>query len=311
MLTVSGSALGSVLARSLVIILALTLVLLGYASWLSWRIARLQRIVGQSVDADGRLQGTVPPARSQDELGQLQQHFHQMVERLQSYNHYLESFSRRLSHELKTPVAVVRSSLENLSHSTSEEERRTYLDRAANAAERLRRILHSMSEAARLEQSFDQTDTERFDLAEVLREATGAYQQLDREHNIRYSGPDQGCFAMGSPEMLVQMLDKLVDNARDFTPPGGRIDVGLSTEATAHRVTVFNEGSRLPEGPGVDVFAPFVSGRQGTSDGHLGQGLVIVKLIADFHGGSVSATNEHHHGVDGVCMRIIIPHHSA
>jgi HAMP domain-containing protein len=101
LLTVSGSALGSVLARSLVIILALMLVLLGYASWLSWRIARLQRMVGQSVDADGRLQGTVPPARSQDELGQLQQHFHQMVERLQSYNHYLESFSRRLSHELK------------------------------------------------------------------------------------------------------------------------------------------------------------------------------------------------------------------
>ncbi|MEC7816107.1 MAG: ATP-binding protein [Pseudomonadota bacterium] len=307
LLTVSGSALGSVLARSLLIILALMLVLLGYASWLSWRIARLQRIVSHSVDADGRLQGTVPPARSRDELGQLQQHFHQMVERLQSYNHYLESFSRRLSHELKTPVAVVRSSLENLSHSASDDERQIYLDRAAQAAERLRRILHSMSEAARLEQSFDQTEREVFDLADVVREATGAYQQLDPDHTIRYAGPEHGCQVQGSPEMLVQMLDKLVDNARDFTPSGGLIEVHLAAETNGYQLSVFNEGSRLPDGPGVDVFAPFVSGRSGTSEGHLGQGLVIVKLIADFHGGSVSAANERRHGVDGVCMRVLIP----
>src|SRR5690606_39894086 len=114
-------------------------------------------------------------------------------------NHYLESFSRRLSHELKTPVAVVRSSLENLAHSDSDHERQQYLERAATATERLRRILNSMSEAARLEQSFDQADKEAFDLAEVASQATAAYQQLDPHHRFHCQVPDSPCPLLGSP----------------------------------------------------------------------------------------------------------------
>ncbi|MBE0487000.1 ATP-binding protein [Marinobacter sp.] len=307
LLTLSGSALGSVLARSLLIILALTLVLLGYASWLSWRIARLQRLVSTSVDEDGRILSQIPPARSRDELGQLQQHFGQMVERLQSYNRYLESFSRRLSHELKTPIAVVRSSLENLGHSGSEQERQQYLERASGATERLRRILNSMSEAARLEQSFDQADKERFDLASVVSEATAAYQQLDPDHQIRYLGPVADCPVLGSPEMLVQMLDKLVDNARDFTPKGGIIEVELQPQGDRYQLTVFNQGSRLPGNTGVDIFSAFVSQREGQSEGHLGQGLLIVRLIADYHGGQVDAENKRQGSIDGVCFKVMIP----
>jgi len=307
LLTLSGSALGSVLARSLLIILALMLVLLGYASWLSWRITRLQKLVQASVDNDGRILSRIPPPRSRDELGQLQQHFAQMVARLQNYNQYLESFSRRLSHELKTPVAVVRSSLENLAQGRSEEDQGQYLERAATATERLRRILHSMSEAARLEQSFEDTEKEAFDLAQVLAEATAAYQQLDPTHRITCSGPSGGCIINGSPEMLVQMLDKLVDNARDFTPRGGRIEVSLRNRSGYYLIEVFNEGSRLPNDEGVDIFGAFVSQRSGTHNGHLGQGLLIVRLIADYHGGRVEARNQHQGGIDGACFRVIIP----
>ncbi|MCW8868251.1 MAG: ATP-binding protein, partial [Marinobacter sp.] len=273
LLTLSGSALGSVIARSTLIIVALTLVLLGYASWLSWRITRLQRAVSASIDEDGRITGRVPDARSKDELGQLQRHFSLMVDRLHGYNRYLESFSRRLSHELKTPVAVVRSSLENLNHSDSEEERRQYIERAASATERLRQILHGMSEAARLEQSLDHADKEQFDLAEVAAEATAAYQALDSSHQIRYSGPQAGCKITGSPELMVQLLDKLVDNARDFTPQDGLIEVGLETTSEGLCLSVFNEGSTLPEDTTTDIFSPFVSMRDGQEQGHLGQGL--------------------------------------
>ncbi|TYC57031.1 histidine kinase [Marinobacter sp. BW6] len=307
LLTLSGSALGSVIARSTLIIVALTLVLLGYASWLSWRITRLQRAVSASIDEDGRITGRVPGARSKDELGQLQRHFSLMVDRLHGYNRYLESFSRRLSHELKTPVAVVRSSLENLSHSDSEEERRQYIERAASATERLRQILHGMSEAARLEQSLDHADKETFDLAEVAAEATAAYQALDSSHQIRYSGPDAGCAITGSPELMVQLLDKLVDNARDFTPQDGLIEVGLTTTPESLCLSVFNQGSTLPEDASTDIFSPFVSMRDGQEQGHLGQGLLIVSLIADYHGARVEARNHTQGGIDGVCFRVIIP----
>ena len=307
LLTLSGSALGSVIARSTLIIVALTLVLLGYASWLSWRITRMQRAVSASIDEDGRITGRVPDARSKDELGQLQRHFSLMVDRLHGYNRYLESFSRRLSHELKTPVAVVRSSLENLNHSDSEEERRQYIERAASATERLRQILHGMSEAARLEQSLDHADKEQFDLAEVAAEATAAYQALDSSHQIRYSGPQAGCKITGSPELMVQLLDKLVDNARDFTPQDGLIEVGLETTSEGLCLSVFNEGSTLPEDTTTDIFSPFVSMRDGQEQGHLGQGLLIVNLIADYHGAHVEARNRAQGGIDGVCFRVMIP----
>lgn len=307
LLTLSGSTLGSVIARSTLIIVALTLVLLGYASWLSWRITRLQRAVSASIDEDGRITGTVPDSRAKDELGQLQRHFSVMVDRLHGYNRYLESFSRRLSHELKTPVAVVRSSLENLSHCETETERKQYIERAASATERLRQILHGMSEAARLEQSLDHADKEPFDLAEVAAQATAAYQALDSSHNIRYSGPETGLQLTGSPELIVQLLDKLVDNARDFTPEGGLIEVGLESTAEGLCLSVFNEGSSLPDSTATDIFSPFVSLREGQEQGHLGQGLLIVSLIADYHGGRVDAQNRTQGGIDGVWFRVIIP----
>jgi signal transduction histidine kinase len=201
----------------------------------------------------------------------------------------------------------VRSSLENLSHSETEEERSQYIGRAASATERLRQILNGMSEAARLEQSFDNADKEAFDLADVISQATAAYQILDPHHQFNYTGPESDINLTGSPELMVQLLDKLVDNARDFTSEGGRIFIGL--EQTEHSVclSVFNEGSALPDNPDTSIFSPFVSVREGKEEGHLGQGLLIVQLIADFHGGHVEAENEVRNGIDGVCFRVIIP----
>src|SRR5690554_2989732 len=307
LLTLSGSTLGSVIARSTLIIIGLTLVLLGYSSWLSWRIARLQRAVSATIDQDGRIIGTLPGSGAKDELGQLQNHFAQMADRLHGYNRYLESFSKRLSHELKTPVAVVRSSLENLSHAETEDERSQYIGRAAKATERLRQILNGMSEAARLEQSFDHADKEAFDLAEVVSQASAAYQTLDPHHQLIYTGPESGITLVGSPELLVQMLDKLVDNARDFTPENGRIEIRLDQHPEHCQIEVFNEGSSLPATSGVDIFEAFVSQREGKTEGHLGQGLLIVRLIADFFGGRVDARNQHFNGIDGVSFRVIIP----
>jgi len=303
LLALSGSTLGSVIARSVLLIIGLMLVLLGYASWLSWRITRLQRAVTASIDDDGRILGALPPARAKDELGDLSRQFSHMVDRLQGYTDYLESFSRRLSHELKTPVAVVRSSLENLSHTTDPADQASYIDRARSATDRLSQILHGMSEAARLEQSFDHAEKESFDLADVAAQTTLAYQELGADHRIYYSGPASGCSCHGSPELLVQLLDKLVDNARDFTPAQGRIEVRLHRSQGQLELSVFNEGSSLPENLTSDIFSPFVSVRTGKQEGHLGQGLLIVRLIAEHHNGQVQAVNEE----GGVRFTVVLP----
>jgi signal transduction histidine kinase len=125
-LALSGNTLGSVISRSTLLIMGLMLVLLGYASWLSLRITRLQKAIDHSVDPEGRILAPLPPSRARDEIGDLSRRFSQMTERLEGYTRYLESFSRRLAHELKTPVAVVRSSLDNLPHAASDDERDHY-----------------------------------------------------------------------------------------------------------------------------------------------------------------------------------------
>ncbi len=307
MLTLSGNTLGSVIARSSLLLVGLMLVLLGYASWLSWRITRLQRAVSASIDEDGRLLRTLPPVKARDELGDLSRQFTHLTERLHGYTHYLESFSRRLSHELKTPIAVVRSSLENLSQSTSEQDRENYLARARAATDRLSQILHGMSEAARLEQSLDHAEKETFDLADVCVQAAEAYQSLAPDFRIRYQGPQNGVRYHGSPELLVQLLDKLVDNARDFTPKNGLIEISLRTESKYRLLSVFNQGSALPEELANDIFSPFVSVRSSGHEGHLGQGLLIARLIAEHHGGRIQAGNEN----GGVRFTVALPERPA
>lgn len=307
LLTLSSNALGSVIARSTLLIVALMIALLGYASWLSWRITRLQRSVRACFDDDGRVLGTLPATRARDELGELSRQFSQMTDRLQGYTRYLEGFARRLSHELKTPVAVVRSSLENLSEDHRPETQQVYLSRAHQATDRLSQILQGMSEAARLEQSFDQAEKERFDLARVAAEAAAAYQALSPGHRIRYEGPEAGAFLTGSPELMVQLLDKLVDNARDFTPTDGAIVIAVNARGDGTVLTVSNEGPALPAHLTREIFSPFVSLRSGTDQGHLGQGLLIVRLIADFHQGSVTAQNAP--DGRGVIFRIGLPGH--
>lgn len=305
MLSLSSTTLGQVLSRSLLFILLLLLALLGYASWLSWRIGHLKAQVSAAIQPDGRVAGPFATSRLPDELGDLSRHIGRLMGSLRDYNRYLESFARKLTHELKTPLAVVRSSIDNLRHTAPNEEQRKYLQRAAQGGERLSHILQAMSEASRLEHSIEHTERERFDLAEVVSGACAAYQVLDPQHRIEYKGARSGCPCEGSPELLAQMLDKLVDNARDFTPTSGSIEIRLSRDPRGYLLEVDNEGSQLPAHMRDAIFQAFVSVREQDRGEHLGQGLQIVQLITGFHGGTVSAHNRP--GADGVIFSVRLP----
>ena len=89
-------------------------------------------------------------SKANDEIGDLSRSFSTAVNRLSQYNHYLENMSSRLSHELRTPIAIVRTSLENLSLQALPENSSAYIDRAQGGINRLNNILTNMSEATRL-----------------------------------------------------------------------------------------------------------------------------------------------------------------
>jgi signal transduction histidine kinase len=106
--------------------------------------------------------------------------------------------------------------------------------------------------------------------------------------------------------LIAQLLDKLMDNAADFTPVGKHITLTLEVGPREYRLSVSNEGPPLPSQLNGRLFESLVSSR-GSADGkpHLGLGLYIVRLIADFHSSRVTATNLP--GDTGVIITLEIP----
>ncbi|MET0657730.1 MAG: ATP-binding protein [Steroidobacteraceae bacterium] len=134
-----------------------------------------------------------------------------------------------------------------------------------------------------------------------------AYQQSFANHQISVSAPETPCPFTGAPELIAQLLDKLMDNAADFTPVGGSIALGLLTSASHYELSLNNEGPPLPAGSNEQLFESLVSNRAATTDKpHLGLGLFIVRLIARFHGGRCEAVNRD--DGRGVVMRVKLPH---
>lgn len=283
------------------------LTLLAFASRLSTRLRRLRDEAEAAIDSQGRVRGLVAGSRASDEIGDLSRSFSTALERLAQYNRYLESMAGRLSHELRTPIAVVRSSLENLKLQPLPEDAATCLARAGDGLRRLDTILTRMSEATRLEQLVREGERERFDAREVVRGCVAGYQALFQNRTFELETPAEPVWLNGSPDLYAQMLDKLAANAVDFASPGSLIGIRLFVRDNQAILTVSNAGPRLPESMQGKLFESMVSVRKGEggAEPHLGLGLYIVRLVAQFHGGSAEALDRE--DGSGVVVRVRSP----
>ena len=301
-LSQTNEALTRLIILTLTATVVVAVVLLGYASWLSVRIRRLSEAAETALD-DKRLHSALPSAHAGDEVGDLSRSFSSVLRQLGVYNEYLQSLASKLSHELRTPLTIVRSSLENLEHEKLPDEALEYTARAREGTDRLQKILNAMSEANRTEQLIENAELEDFRLADVVGSAVGAY--ADAWPDRRFSFSDQAGDAVvhGSPELIVQMLDKLVDNAVDFTTGGDTIGVRVKTGGDKACIAVSNPGPPLPDEMRAEMFDSMVSVRKGDAGKHLGLGLYIARLIAEGHNGSISADNTG----DGVRFTVYLP----
>ena len=301
--TLSNRTLEKVVAVTLVVFVLAAIVLLAFASRLSLRLRSLRDEAEQAIDSQGRVKKLIAGSKSQDEIGDLSRSFSTALERLAQYNAYLEKLGGRLSHELRTPITVVRSSLENLKMTALPDDARVYTERAADGLARLDTILTRMSEATRLESLVRQPERERFDAREVLRGCVSGYASIFPQVKFALSLPEQPVMLRGAPDLYAQMLDKLVANAADFASRDEPVRVRLDDKGA---LTVSNSGPLLPaEMPG-RLFESMVSVRPEESrEPHLGLGLYMVRLIAEFHGGEARAANRE--DGSGVVMRVACP----
>jgi dedicated sortase system histidine kinase len=287
------SALERLLVVTLAVVAACFAVLLAFASRLAARIRRLHAQADAAIDPQGRLRGAIAPSTAQDEIGDLSRTIASVLGRLRDYNAYLEAMAGRLSHELRTPVAVVRSSLDNLKAQALPQAARVYVDRAGEGVERLARLISRLSEGTRLEKLLESAERERFDLAALVAGCVEGYRLAYRARAFELERPEGAVMMTGVPDAIAQLLDKLVENANDFAPAGSPVRVSLAADGMRATVTVENDGPPVPDT--ARLFDSMVSLRGGEhrapDQGHLGLGLYIVRLVAEFHGGQVRAEN--------------------
>ncbi|QFU75357.1 hypothetical protein EY643_06660 [Halioglobus maricola] len=307
-LSLTDQAFSRLLGYSLLALGTGILGLLAYASLLSWRIRRLNEAAHKVIASDGAIQGQFPRSRAPDEIGELSRAYADLLERLREYNDYLRTLSRKLAHELRTPIAVIQTSLENLEHSAGGPQQGTvYLARAREGLDRLKSILTAMSEANRLEESVRTNPLHAMDLAPLLEEISDAYGDVYAEHKITLNLEVESAEAETAPELLAQALDKILDNAASFAPAGSTIQLDLSEQPAHWVIAMSNEGPALPHNLRDRLFEPMVSLRERESDNvHLGLGLHVVRLISDYHGGYVRAENI----AGGVRFSILLPKHA-
>jgi signal transduction histidine kinase len=244
-----------------------------------------------------------------DEIGDLSRSFSSVLGRLADAATHREALASRLSHELRTPIAVVRSSLDNLQHGAVADDARVYLERAQGGLDRLAEILTRMSEATRLEQSVHEAEIEPFDLALLVRGCVDGYRMAYAPREFILDAPDVAIALRGAPDLIAQMLDKLVANAVEFGVPARPIVVRVERAGAEARLSVGNDGPLLPDGMRERLFESMVSMRDGRGgDGatpHLGLGLYIVRLVVERHRGSVRADNRS--DGSGVVFTVTLP----
>ncbi|MBN8427042.1 MAG: hypothetical protein J0L65_06215 [Xanthomonadales bacterium] len=304
-LLLADRARSRLLWSTLAAALLVAAVLVTYSIHLSARIRRLHRQAEQALLREGRAESAFVVDQRSDELGDLSRSFARLLHEIDAYTQYLRTLAGSLSHELHTPLAVVRSSLDNLESQARDEQSRTWLQRAQEGVTRLASLLRAMSEATRIERAMAAAEAEDFDLVPMLRQCAAGWAALEESARLqwRLELPPH-CPFHGAPDLIVQALEKLVDNARSFCPPGGHIQIQLSSHADRILLAVCNDGPPLPEGNPARLFDSLVSVRNAQRNAgrapHLGLGLHIVRLVCELHGGFATAENRN----TGVCFTL-------
>jgi len=335
----SGNAIASFTNRAFEKLITATLaafaavaaIMLLFASRLAQRIRALRDEAESAVDGEGRMQGAVrtltASGASGDEIGDLSRSFSRLLGRLGQHHDYLESLGSRITHEFRTPVAVVQSSLDNLAMQPLPAEARAYMQRAQDGIHRLNLLVTRLGEARRVESAIAQSTRECYDLQTVVTGCVEGYRAAYGSHAFQCATPQGPVMVQGAPELLAQALDKLIANAVSFATRGTPIRVSLTADDEWAHLAVANQGPPLPPGPTDQLFDSMTSIRDEAAPGsalpvdeeaapittqpaepHLGLGLYIVRLVATFHGGTCEARNQAGpEGQPGVAVLMHLP----
>jgi two-component system, OmpR family, sensor histidine kinase ChvG len=234
-----------------------------------------------------------------DEIGHLSGTLRDMTNALYSRIEAIESFAADVAHELKNPLTSLRSAVETLPVARTEDSRGRLLSIIQHDVQRLDRLISDISDASRLDAELQRQEAAPVDLAKLLNTLVGVANEVKRDDGVKVtlrfeggSGGTRGFEVPGRDSRLGQVVDNLIENARSFSPPEGRVRVTCRRLKNNIEILVDDDGPGVRPDAFEKVFERFYTDRPHQGFGqNSGLGLSISKQIVEAHGGSIWVEN--------------------
>lgn len=309
-LTSQRETLFGVLLTSLLLFILVVASLLIFSSRLAFRIERLKNQAASIIDDSGRFISHVDltDCKNNDEIGDLSRSFSGLLEKLNSYTGFLETVPGMLRHEILNPVNTISMSLQNLlKHDDCTSSIKQDVAIANNAIKQLQIIVSSLTEAANIDEALRQDSIETVDVAVLLCEYVSNSQLKHDDRKLQYYGVESGVNVQLNDVRMVQLLDKIKDNALDFSAQDSEISFHLDLDHLQHAIIrIKNEGEPVSQAQLDLLFQGMTSHRAEKTDSpHLGIGLYVAYKISQFHHAQLTITNRR--DKQGVVVSLVLP----
>lgn len=301
------------LFRFYVVIFALLLLLVSTAvgSWMSRKaLAPVDAVVRTAKEISGsNLNRRLEALNTGDELQRLTDTLNEMLDRIESAFQRITQFTADASHELRTPVSLIRTEAElALRRSRTDVEYKEALRHILQEAERTTLLIEQLLEIARSDSGAESLALRPMNLSEVLREAAASWQQVAAVRDLRFSAgiSDQDMSVAGDPALLRRLADILLDNAFKYTPSPGTVSVVLEVREGTALLEIQDSGVGIAEEEHGKIFERFyrVDKARSRAQGGVGLGLAIAEWIVQQHRGEIAIESR---PGEGATFRVRLP----
>jgi two-component system sensor histidine kinase ChvG len=261
-------------------------------------LARLRRLATALAERRGPMPVSFPGAGRKDEIGALARALGELTRRTNDHIELLQSFSADVSHELKNPLASIRTAAEMMAEADSPEERRRFQDLMVRDVARLERLVSGLRDVARVEGQIEADVCEAIDLGAMVGEHLASLNTTVPDGiRLQLVLDCRSARVFASPERLSQVFENLLVNAISFSLPGSEVIVTIAERESWAVVTIDDSGPGIPDGHLERVFQRFFTYRPADAQReHVGLGLAIAKQIVESYGGGISASNRRRGG---------------
>jgi two-component system sensor histidine kinase ChvG len=304
LLSTQGGDIDQTVEAERLAILKVFLVAAGIMSVLSMLLAGtiagpVRRLADSADRVRRRVRGRVEIpdfTQRRDEIGHLSGNLREMTSALYSRIEAIESFAADVAHELKNPLTSLRSAIETLPLAKTDSSRNRLLAVVNHDVRRLDRLISDISDASRLDAELQRHEAAPVDLHKLLSAVVTVANEVKYEDGVTvtltFEGSPRIFMVQGHDSRLSQVINNLIDNARSFSPPDGKVRVTCRRSGPEILITVDDDGPGIRPDAIEKIFERFYTDRPQQNFGqNSGLGLSISKQIVEAHDGRMSAQN--------------------